>query len=51
MVVLGLGLFAGPTARNLPGGARLAVVWSLLLSLIAAGLAALVMLALGQPSA
>jgi hypothetical protein len=47
LAVLGLALFAGPTARRLPGGGGAAAAWTLLLALSCGGLAALVMLASG----
>lgn len=50
LAVLGLGLFAGPTARRLPGPARLRPLWILLLTLACGGLGAVLMLALGRPA-
>lgn len=50
LVVLGLGLFAGPTVRRLPGPPRLRPLWTLVLALACGGLGAALMLGLGPPA-
>lgn len=48
LAVLGLGLFAGPTARRLPGPPTVTPLWTLVLTLLVGLLAGLLMLALGE---
>lgn len=50
LAVLLLALFAGPTARRLPGPPALAPLWSVVLALATGVVAALVMLALAGPT-